>query len=259
MTITAPMTMMTTTITNPKAPVMPLQRRSNSAPLERLLTICQIVNSSFPTGSFSHSYGMETLIASKRVSDADAIESLCRQWLRYSLCTSDGVAAVHSYRAALCQDMGRIAEIDRRIGAIRLTRETRGASLLTGRAFLAAAAVAIDAPLLTTLQNFVDRTPQGGQHCVMFGAVMALAGVEEDEAVAMLMQSSFVSLVNVAARLMPLGQGQVQEILTRARVLIIDCARLAQSRSLEQMSAAATRLDVASMQHERQQSRLCIS
>lgn len=238
---------------------MPLKNRSNSAPLDRLLTVCQIVNSSFPTGAFSHSYGMETLIASGSVTDADGSESICRQWLRYTLCTSDGVAAVHSYRAALCQDMNRIAEIDRWIGAMRLTRETRSASLLTGRAFLAAAAIAIDAPLIVVLQNFVERTPESGQHCVMFGAVMALAGIEEDEAVAMLMQSSFTSLVSVAARLVPLGQGQVQAILTRARELITDCARLAQSRSLEQMSAAATHLEVASMQHERQQSRLCMS
>lgn len=232
---------------------------SNSAQLESLLTVSQIVNSSFPTGSFSHSYGLETLIARGEVSDAGSLEKLCRSWLRYNVCTADGVAAVQAYRAALTDDLARLEEIDRRIAAMRLTRETRSASVLTGRALLAAAQIAIDSPILRRLADSSSGAADGVQHPVVFGAVMALAGVAEDEGVALFLQSSFGTLVAVGARLVPIGQSQVQSILTRGRQLFVDCARISQSRSLEQMSAASTRLDIASMQHERQESRLCMS
>jgi len=232
---------------------------SNSAQLESLLTVSQIVNSSFPTGSFSHSYGLETLIAGGEVNDAASLEKLCRAWLRYSVCTADGVAAVQAYRATLDSDLRRLAEIDRRIAAMRLTRETRSASVLTGRALIAAAQIAIDSPILRSFASGASGSAEGVQHPVVFGAVMALAGMAEDEAVALFLQSSFSSLVAVGARLLPLGQSQVQAILTRGRELFVDCARISQSRSLEQMSAATTRIEIASMQHERQESRLCMS
>lgn len=232
---------------------------SNSIRLDTLLAVCQLVNSSFPTGSFSHSYGLETLIQTGEVGNAESLEKACRSWLRYSLCTSDGVAAALAFRAARGLDMARLAEIDRRIACMRLTRESRTASSLTGKAFAAAAAIAIASPLLEQFCANAAETPESGQHPVIFGVVMAAADLDEDEGIAMLLQSSFTSLVGVGARLIPLGQAQVQGILTRARDLIVDCTRISQSRSIDQMSAAATRLEIASMQHERQESRLCMS
>lgn len=232
---------------------------SNSSRLETLLTTCQIVTSSFPTGSFCHSYGLEKLIAAGQANDAAAIERICRAWLRFSLCTSDGVAAVHAYRAARDGDVARLAEVNRRIACMRLTRETRSASLLTGRALATAASSVIASPLLAEFKAHAESSMEGCQQPVIFGALMAVAGLDEDEGIAMFLQTSFTSLVGVGGRLVPLGQTEVQAILTRARDLIIDCARISQSRELDQMSVATARLDIASMQHERQDSRLCMS
>lgn len=232
---------------------------SNSARLEALLTTCQIVTASFPTGSFCHSYGLEKLIATGVAGDAPAVERICRSWLRFSLCTSDGIAAVHAYRAARAGNVTRLSEINRRIACMRLTRETRSASLLTGKALAAAASVVMTSPLLAEFRTLADGSLEGCQHPVIFGALMAVAGIDEDEGTALFLQTSFSSLVSVAARLVPLGQSEVQAILARARDLIIDCARICQSRELDQMSAATPRLEIASMQHERQDSRLCMS
>lgn len=242
------------------APVLsPTRNDSNSARLETLLTICQIVNSSFPSGSFSHSYGLEKLIVSGEVNDAATVEGHCRSWLRYGLCTADGVAAAHAFRAASQGDMEKIVDIDRRIGCMRLTRETRIAATLTGKAFLAGALVAINSPLLDRLRDLVEGGQMTGQHPVVFGAAMAVANIGEDEGIAVFLQSSFSSLVGVAGRLVPLGQSDVQAILARARRLMIDCVRTSQSRDLDHMSSAVVQFEIASMQHERQLSRLCIS
>lgn len=233
---------------------------SNSAHLGSVLAISQIVNSSFPTGSFSHSYGLETLIAQGAVADGPDLEKACRAWLRYSVCTADGVAVAQSHRAAQADDLARLLEIDRRISVMRLTRETRAASALTGRALANAALVALDAPLLKRLATRPDQSVEEDvQHPVVFGAVLALAGAAEDEAVALFLLSSFSSLLAVGARLLPLGQAQVQGIITGCRDFFVDCARISQERNLDQMSAAATRIEIASMQHERQPSRLCMS
>lgn len=232
---------------------------SNSALLGSVLAINQIVNASFPTGSFSHSYGLETLIAQGEVADGPALEKACRAWLRYSVCTADGIAVAQAHSAAREEDLPRLLDIDRRISVMRLTRETRAASALTGRALLNAALVALDAPLLRSLSFREDPPAEEVQHPVVFGAVLALAGAAEDEAVALFLLSSFSSLLAVGARLLPLGQAQVQGIIAGCRDLFVDCARISQERSLDQMSAAATHIEIASMQHERQPSRLCMS
>src|SRR6476659_4057962 len=64
-----------------------------------LLYLLQVANGSFPSGSFSHSYGLETLIQDGRITDAEDLADIACLWLRYGVATSEGGAVGIAFQA----------------------------------------------------------------------------------------------------------------------------------------------------------------
>ena len=104
-----------------------------------LFALLQLTNASFPTGAFTHSFGFETWIHDRcrrrraRGRNVDAVLGCA-----IGIATCDAVAVCQAYRAALNGDAERLASLDRSLGALKLARETRDASIMTGKALLAA-------------------------------------------------------------------------------------------------------------------------
>ena len=224
-----------------------------------LLYLLQVANGSFPTGSFSHSYGFETLIQDGRITSADDLADVARLWLRHGVTTSEGGAVGLAFRAARENDVAMLAELDEVLTALKLTRETREASIKVGNAFLRTVSS-------TFGWNNVDRyfraTSEGwcaGHYATAFGVAAADAGVSATEALLAFLHSALYGVVAVAARIMPLGQLDVQRVLAGSWPQIADCAETALVLGLDDLSVPIAILDIASMRHERLYSRLCMS
>jgi urease accessory protein len=226
---------------------------------DRLLALLQLTNASFPTGAFTHSYGFETWIAADAIADVAEAERRCRDWLRFGVATGDAVAVVHAYRAALEGDVARLAELDALCGALKLGRETREASSMTGKALLAACRDIFE---LEGMRRFGAMMGEGaceGHHAVIYGVAGAGLALGETETVTSYLWSALSNLVAVNQRLVPLGQVDAQRIVAAAGPLIDSCAEIARHRPLGAMCSTYAALDVAAMRHERLGSRLCIS
>ena len=224
-----------------------------------LLYLLQVANGSFPIGSFSHSYGLETFIEDGRITDAEDLADIARLWLRYGIATSEGGAVGVAFRATRENDFTRLAELDEVLTALKLTRETREASIKIGNAFLRTVSS-------TFAWDSVDRyrraTAEGwcvGHYATAFGVAAADAGVSATEALLAFLHSALYGVVGVAARIVPLGQLDVQRVLVGSWPQIVDCAEIALVLSLDDLSAPAAVMDIASMHHERLYSRLCMS
>jgi urease accessory protein len=94
---------------------------------------------------------------------------------------------------------------------------------------------------------------------VIFGAAAAELGVAEEQAVLAYLQSSLANIVAVAARLIPLGQVEAQRIVRRSWPRLIAATERARSMDREAIGTTMAGLDLASMQHERLHTRLCMS
>jgi urease accessory protein len=232
---------------------------SNSNGGERLLTLLQLANAAFPTGAFTHSYGFETWIDDGTVKNAADAEQQCLDWLRFNLTTCDAVAAVLSYRGTLHDEMSRIAEIDQQLNAIKLSRESRGASRMTGAALIAAGRDIFGLSQISRLAEMIGNGECEGHHAVVYGALSVGLGLTERETVTSFLWTGFSSLVGVVQRLVPLGQTEAQRIIADAGPLIDRCSEIARMRDLQTMTASFAALDAASMRHERLYTRLCIS
>jgi urease accessory protein len=224
-----------------------------------LLYLLQVANASFPTGAFNHSYGLETWIDSNRVHDAATAEAACRDWLRHGTAPADGAAVAAAHDAGVAGDQEALIRVDRLVGALKLARETREASLKTGRATINAIRDIFQAPRVIAYEALVREGRCGGHQAVAFGIAAVDFDVSRQQAVLAFLQSSLMNIVSVAARLIPLGQVEAQRIVTRAWPLLQGCATIAQSRELRHFGSATAALDIAAMRHERLTTRLCMS
>lgn len=225
----------------------------------QLLYLLQVANASFPTGAFNHSYGFETWIDSEAINDAAGFESACRDWLRYGVAPADGAAVAHAYRYASRGDVEGLVALDLLVGALKLSRETREASFKTGRALLG---TLNDVFALDDLAPFAGAVGEGrcdGHQAVIFGVAASAQQVGEREAVLAFLQAALSNLAGVGARLIPLGQVDVQRIIKNAWPLLVALTDEACAQEVDTLGTATAGLDVASMQHERLHTRLCIS
>lgn len=233
--------------------------RPNSNGGDRLLALLQVTNAAFPTGTFTHSYGFETWLHDDTISNAAEAEARCVDWLRFNLATGDAAAVALAYRSCFLDDMAGLAEIDRHAGAIKLSREARSASIMTGTALIAAGRDIFDLPQIIRLSEMVARQECEGHHAIAYGVLSTGLGFTEQETITSFLWASFSSLVGVVQRLTPLGQTEAQRIVANATPIVEHCCEIARTRELRKLSTSFVTLDVASMRHERLQTRLCIS
>jgi urease accessory protein len=224
-----------------------------------LLYLLQIASGNLPVGSFSHSYGFETLIQEGRITDAESLGDVVHLWLRYGVTTSEGGAVAIALRAARENDFTRLAQLDEMLTALKLTCESREASVKIGHAFLRMMSGTFG---WERIARYSRATAEGwcvGHHATAFGVAAADAGVSATETLVAFLHSALYGIVGVAARIVPLGQLDAQRLLAGAWRHIAECAKTALALDLEDLSTSATFLDIASMQHERLYSRLCMS
>jgi len=224
-----------------------------------LLYLLQVASGSFPTGSFSHSYGLETLIQDGRITDAEDLADAARLWLRHGVATSEGGAVAVAFRAARENDLTILADLDEVLTALKLTRETREASIKIGNAFLRTVSSTFGWDSVDRYQRATAEGRCAGHYATAFGVAAADAGVSATEALPAFLHSALSGVVAVAARIMPLGQLDAQRVLAASWPQIAGCAETALVLGLDDLSVPATALDIASMRHERLYSRLCMS
>lgn len=226
---------------------------------EKTLFLLQVANSSFPTGAFNHSYGFETWFSDGSVCDAESFEIACRDWLVYCMARSEAIAVARATEMARLKDEAGLLDLDSRVAALKLSREAREASSMTGRALLDAYVGVFDRPGMERFAEAVQTGDAEGHHSVIFGAICGLSDISGTDAVLTFLQTAVSGLAGVASRLIPLGQVETQRIITHAWPLIQEASLAAVAADVDDMNAATMSLDVASMQHEHLRTRLCIS
>lgn len=226
---------------------------------QKTLFLLQVANSSFPTGAFNHSYGFETWFSDGTVTDGPSFETACRDWLIYCMARSEAIAVARACEMGRLRDVAGLLDLDNRVAALKLSRESREASAMTGQALLNAYLDIFDTPGLEDYADAVQAGDAEGHYSVIFGAICGSYDIVGTDAVLTFLQTAVSGLAGVASRLIPLGQVETQRIITHAWPLIQEASQRAVEADVDDMNVAMLSLDVASMQHEELRTRLCIS
>jgi urease accessory protein len=228
-------------------------------PSGSLLYLLQIMGGTFPTGAFAHSLGFETLISDGDLTAFSDIYETVVDWLRFGLAPVDGAAVALAHRAAMDDDFDEVLSLDEMLGALKPAREAYEASVKLGRAFVRTASAALPGPELTRYAAAISAGRADGHGAVAVALSCVDHAVVRREAVLAYLYGGFSNLVLVVARLIPLGQTEVQNILSRARPEIAECAEMVIGFTKADICSTTAFLDIGAMRHERLYTRLCIS
>ena len=219
----------------------------------------QLSSSSFPTGSFNHSFGFETWFSNGEIDNVESFEQACVSWIKYCLATSETVAVAKACELSKCMDFDSLIELDRKLSALKLTKEAKNASILTGAALLETYDKAFSSGHLSEFSSAIQSGKTQGNYAVIYGIICGQNNISAYQSALTFMQSSVSNLTNVASRIIPLGQIDVQKILKRTWPLIIELATESLEKNSDDMYTASANLDIASMHHEKLKTRLCMS
>jgi urease accessory protein len=233
--------------------------------LGSLLSLLQVSDSAFPSGRYTLSYGLETLVESGHLTgpiEGSTLLALLRDSIRFGAAPSDGLALACAHRAAGSDgdvELELITRVDLRLTAVKLPREARDASARTGRAVLATATAAIGGTALHDYAELVRRGRSPGNHAVVVGLLSTRLGVPRLEAVVGELYAFSSSWVAAAVRLGLVDHRGAQALLHRSRSDIADAALQALDREVSQISSCTPLLDVMAMRHEEAELRLFAS
>jgi urease accessory protein len=220
------------------------------------LTSLQLSDSFLPVGSYTFSYGLESFVRRGIVTDGNKLKSLLIDYLENQIGPCDMVAVSHAHKATKESDVDRIIEVDKRLFALKLIKETREGSVKSGRQFMN---VMIRARDLTALKEFRKAIRKGsawGNYATILGMVTALSGTTEKEACLILGYSFAITLLGASMRLARFGHFEIQAILEEVKPVILEVYEKNQMKSLDEMRSFCPYIDLMGMVHERASVRL---
>ncbi|MFT8395120.1 urease accessory protein UreF [Propionibacterium sp.] len=220
------------------------------------LPLAQILDSAAPTGTFSHSFGMETALVRGVVHDADSCAAWLRAYLFGSLVLNDALAT----RLA-AQDLSaeQLCDLSDYLEASVMAPEARRANSAVGRRMLQIAADGFGIPVV---QQFAELAGQRHIHphpALVAAAVGCGLGAPWQETCGLYLYSCLTSLVQNAVRAIPLGQVAGQAVLAGLTSPVVDAVMAAEHADEHDLGASSPLLDVYQCEHETQLGRMFIS
>jgi urease accessory protein len=227
--------------------------KGSSSALYRLLAW---LSPGFPIGSFAFSHGLEAAAASGAVRHRDSLQL----WLSAILASGGGRVDADilrdAYRASSAGDIIALMDANRRGVAFRATAETRLETTAQGAAFLATCRAAWPNPVLDCWAEWISGRGEAVCYAAAIGAATAQAGIPLDYALLGYLQALASNLVSAGLRLGIIGQTDGQHIVAALEPVIRAAVAGALSRGPDGFGSATFAVELASMDHETQYTRL---
>ena len=229
----------------------------------RSLWLLQLSDTALPIGALNHSFGLETLTAEESLS-ADGLQSFLHDYLHE-------VSALEIHFCGAAYRLGveasdrlptqRWLDLNTKLSAFKLARESRIASATLGRRLLQLVNGLANSPILLTALDSAQEKGTDVHHCAAFGLAGAALGIEEDVTLLAYSHQSLANLISACQRLLPVGQMQATRMLWELKPVLVELVTRARENDFDADQAAcfAPLVEVGSMRHPSLQTRLFVS
>lgn len=224
-----------------------------------LLALLQSADSTYPTGAYAHSFGLEGFVEAGLVRDVVSLEALLAEHALPALAHAELPYVRLAHAAAAAQDLDLVCALDEECAALRGARELREAGSRIGAQRVALAAELLPSEWNQRLQRALDEGHWRGQLPVAYGALCAGCGTRADDAVAAYTYQQLAGAMAAAMKLLRLGQRAAQGVLTRLLAASIPWQERSAAIPREEAGWFTPGLDIASARHETAYTRLFIS
>ena len=232
---------------------------SGKSTVKQKLTLMQLSDSFFPSGSYTLSHGLESLVQSKQIESSEYIVAFLRILLQNKIGTCDLVALMHGYRGSAINNLAQVKQADARLfaqTAIAISRQTQCQS---GRALLMVAQATWQDRQLQTLAKARLNNDFNCLHPVVFGVVGNIAGLNLNDTALAFLHGFVTGILGAAIRLGILGHLQAQQISLDLANDIEAALLTATPMDLDRMYSSTPAIDLAQMRHARLNTRLFAS
>ena len=228
-------------------------------PTAWLVGLLQAGDSFYPTGSYSHSFGLEGLVQQGVVRDRTTLREFIVLSALPALRHTDLPLAAHAWRAFGGANWPRVGELCVLSSALKTAREARHASENIGRQRAELMASLRAHPLA---QEFLRRaTSENWPHSAAISAALEgrVLGAPLTAVLAGISYATLSSLLSAAMKILRLGQNASQSLLTEALSATPAIITAAETTPVEDIGWFNPWLDIAAARHETADSRMFIS
>ncbi len=225
---------------------------------EALLGLLQWCDSLFPAGGYAHSFGLEEGVRDGTVRDGEGLFRSIRAKMAHSIFPGECVVLRAAYAVALRQNLTALSALDEEGMAMRLPMELREGSRAMGRRWIQMTADLYPSSWTKECLKALEKGRLKGEPAVAF----ALAGVAAERPLLPTLIGYVYGIasgqVSAGLRLLPMGQGEGQRILTRVWKEICEGGALEEALSGGASTPASFQpaLEIRAMRHEMAEMRL---
>jgi len=224
--------------------------------LRSLLRQQSWLSPAFPIGAYSYSHGIEWAVESQHIRDRQSLIDWLEADLRYGSGRNDAIFFSQAWSAAIDEDHKRLFEIAELAAAYRGTSEFALESSQQATACLGTLRVVWPDRLLDWLSYTLSECDISPSLSVVLGARSARQGIASGLALAAFLQSYLANLVTAGVRLIPLGQTDGQLAIAELEETVMAATAHLSECTIDDLGSAAFMVDLASMSHETQYTRL---
>lgn len=203
----------------------------------------------YPVGAFSYSHGLEYAVDTDEVSDTKTLAAWLTTVLLSGTGRVDGVLFREAYTTVAAQDWDGLRNIAELGNAFQSTSEFALETRAQGAAFVRATRSAWPSPAL-------DRIGDDTVYPVAVAVACAAHGISVEDGLHGYFHAFISNLVSAAVRLIPLGQTDGQTTIASLEDTVAAATDRAITIPLDDIGSAAPLIDLASMRHETQYTRL---
>jgi len=221
-----------------------------------LLRLQSWLSPAFPTGSYSYSHALEWAVEAGWINNRESLVD----WLEADLCFGSGrneaIFFSEAWRSARDNDCAKLFEIAELAAAFRGTAEFVLESSQQGSACRATLRQVWPDRLLDSLSQFLSERHIPPALAVVLGVRSAREGIPISLVLPAFLQSYIANLVTAGVRLVPLGQTDGQLTIAALEQAVLAASAQARNATIDDLGSAAFTVDLGSMAHETQYTRL---
>ncbi|NQW08784.1 MAG: urease accessory protein UreF [Alphaproteobacteria bacterium] len=223
----------------------------DQAPLLRLLAW---LSPSFPVGSFAYSHGLEAARELDLVTDRASLTDWIDGAVAFGSARNDAVILACAHRAVIEDDVEALREVADVAATLFGSPELAGESLGQGTAFWRTVAVAWPHPRFERLTAILPRGRIA--YPVAVATAAAVHGVSRRDTLAAFLHGFAANAVSAAIRLGIIGQTDGQIATSRLEERVASISDSVHDATLDDIGSASLMIDLLTLWHETQTTRL---
>ncbi|MFC7393561.1 urease accessory protein UreF [Scopulibacillus cellulosilyticus] len=232
---------------------------SDTAMTDTLLPLMQWCDSNFPTGAFSHSFGLETYIQEERIDDKKTFAEWLNAYIKEQLVYTDGLVCRFAYEALEADDLETVWQWDHLVTVQNLSQESREGSTKMGRRFIQIGLDMFDLENLRVYQKQIESNKANGHPAIAFAMIAHHLDVPGSTAVLAYLYSCTSSMIQNGVRGIPLGQTAGQRLLQELQGTLRQAADTINKLEPDDFGSISPGLELSQMRHERLNVRIFMS